>query len=330
MTRALSVLIWSREEEEHRQRYFAFLGLSAAVAAFARPMIHAYSASGFIGDHRALQVAKVVTSCVLLLTWFGRMHWSKAFACLRGHGQHRVLDSAVPVVDLPPSSEERVRVAEEHRAAQRALEAGHRRLEELLREAEMALDLLADPRTMEVLQGDTQNSVANLRARFVELQMRLLEDGNAISQTGNQLRQFCLDQAADTWEICKLSEFGEGVADCGICLEPLQCEDQVRTLPCGHRAFHASCLEEYFSVWAVSISSSSGLPCPLCRRPVIDHSRTLVDAAPVDTASVDVPPVSATPIEDPSGHVTSLAASPSQSDVVRDETYESVIRCDGS
>lgn len=58
---------------------------------------------------------------------------------------------------------------------------------------------------------------------------------------------------------------------CGICLEALVATDPVRGLPCGHRAFHADCLERYFAVWARGPGARGALAptCPICRALIV-------------------------------------------------------------
>merc|ERR1712048_1098226 len=69
-----------------------------------------------------------------------------------------------------------------------------------------------------------------------------------------------------------------GSENCAICLGSLRSDCLVRRLPCGHRSFHAHCLEDYFVAWIAKhppfgMRGGARLgarrpTCPICRRPI--------------------------------------------------------------
>ncbi len=59
------------------------------------------------------------------------------------------------------------------------------------------------------------------------------------------------------------AEGADADAACVVCLEPLMPDDEVLTLPCRHRQFHAACIEQWM------LGRGRGADCPLCKEPLL-------------------------------------------------------------
>lgn len=62
------------------------------------------------------------------------------------------------------------------------------------------------------------------------------------------------------------AEGADDGAACVVCLEPLMQDDEVLTLPCRHRQFHAACIEQWM------LGRGRGADCPLCKELLLSRS----------------------------------------------------------
>ncbi|KAK9124049.1 hypothetical protein Sjap_013651 [Stephania japonica] len=87
-----------------------------------------------------------------------------------------------------------------------------------------------------------------------------------IGETGNELHKKKLVESIPivTYSKSKDGQFRVDHNECAVCLGELEEEEMVRLMPSCRHAFHAACIDQWFS---------SRSNCPVCRSPIVEEQR---------------------------------------------------------